>query len=72
MFNVNSSYLRKSWSIWFISTPFIGGVFGAVAFLLSQASLIVVSGNENAIVSPMMIHVFGFLAGFNWVWLTIN
>lgn len=68
--NVNRSYLRKSWTMWFFSTPFIGGIFGAVAFLLSQAGVIVISGNENSIVSPIVIYVFGFLAGFNWVWLT--
>ncbi len=66
--NVNKRQFRKVWIIWFISTPFLGGILGGIAYLLIFAGLLAVSQTDN---KPNSIFVMSIaaLAGFNWEWI---
>jgi hypothetical protein len=67
--NVNKRQYRKVWIIWFISTPFLGGILGAIAYLLIFAGLMAVSEDKNKIPNSMLVIVTAALAGFNWEWI---
>jgi len=68
--NVNKRQFRKAWIIWFISTPFLGGILGGIAYLLIFAGLLAVSGVEDKN-GPNSVFVMSIaaLAGFNWEWI---
>jgi hypothetical protein len=73
--NVNDREYRKTWIVWFISTPFIGGILGAIVYFIITAGLLIVTtddlsnrNNFDEITNPMVVIVFAALAGFNWDW----
>jgi hypothetical protein len=66
--NVNRGQFRKAWIIWFISTPFLGGILGGIAYLLIFAGLIAVSQDKN-ITNSLFVMSIAALAGFNWEWI---
>lgn len=73
--NVNDREYRKTWIVWFISTPFIGGILGAIVYFIISAGLLIVTtddlnnrNNFDEIINPMVVIVFAALAGFNWDW----
>ena len=67
--NVSDRKYRKTWMVWFISTPFLGGIFGAISYFLIFAGLLAVSQNSNEVLNPMIVIVVSALAGFNWEWI---
>lgn len=67
-YNVNRGSVRKSWIVWFVSTPFIGGILGALVFLIVSGGLLVITGKNTEISNPLAIMVLSALAGFNWEW----
>lgn len=77
--NVSNLAYRKSWLIWAISIPFLGGIFGAlVYFLLASGLLILSSGSTNIAdinkINPYIIIAIAIYSGYNWQnainWLT--
>jgi len=63
--------LRKysnSWIIYFLSTPFIGGILGVIVYLLIVGGLVSISQNQFNIDHVLVILPFSALAGFNWWW----
>ncbi len=72
--NVDDRQYRKVWIIWFISTPFLSGILGAIVYFLLFAGLIVISNtqvediNQVKDINPMLVIVLAALAGFNWDW----
>ncbi|HEX9830386.1 MAG TPA: hypothetical protein VGA94_01760 [Thermodesulfobacteriota bacterium] len=66
--NVNRGSYRHVWRIWFISAPFIGGIFGGIIYLTVTAGLIVVSEQNSLNVNPFVVMIFSAIAGFNWEW----
>jgi hypothetical protein len=65
---------KSSWWIYFVSTPFLGGIFGAIIYLIMIAGLLSLgvgqsdNGETLEINRPLVIVPIAALAGFNWEW----
>jgi hypothetical protein len=77
--NVNKRSYRNAWLVYFISTPFLGGIFGSLTFFLVSAGLVIVSqGTSNAAISsgtavnPLVVLVLAAFAGYNWEWAMVQ
>jgi hypothetical protein len=74
--NVREREYKNSWLIFFVSVPFLGGIFGALAYLILLAGILSlgVGGNGSQglnqieISRPEVIIPIAALAGFNWEW----
>ena len=70
---VSEREYKNSWWVFFVSVPFLGGIFGAIVYLIIIAgiwSLGVGSTSQGApdINRPAVIIPIAALAGFNWEW----
>ena len=70
---VSEREYKNSWWIFFVSVPFLGGIFGAIVYLIILAgiwSLGVGSTSHGPpdINRPAVIIPIAALAGFNWEW----
>jgi hypothetical protein len=73
---VSEREYKNSWLIFFVSVPFLGGIFGALAYLILLAGILSlgVGGNSSQgltgieISRPEVIIPIAALAGFNWEW----
>jgi hypothetical protein len=79
---VDENRYRKSWNLYFMSIPFIGGILGSIVYLIILGGLLAVSSpntittptTRNAITTtiakpnPLAIIPFAALAGYNWEW----
>ena len=65
-----SNYMyRTDWQSYFIISPFLGGLFGAIIYLIIVAGLLGFSENEDInITNIAMIIPIATFAGFNWEW----
>jgi hypothetical protein len=66
--NVDMKLYRRVWMVRFISTPLIGGVLGAIVYLMIVAGLLILSENKANVLNPTIVIVASALAGFNWTW----
>jgi hypothetical protein len=64
---VDVLHFRDSWTIYFLSVPFLGGILGAIVYFLLVGGLLTVTNNVD-IMHPIPIIVLAALAGFNWEW----
>jgi len=64
---VDVLHFRDTWTIYFLSVPFLGGILGAIVYFLLVGGLLTVTNNVN-IEHPIPIIVLAALAGFNWEW----
>ena len=78
---------RKSWTIYFLSVPFLGGIFGAIIYLVIIAGSVALDvdtspqtsgqtdveqpGQKFNLGNPLAVIPFAALAGFNWEWAVI-
>ncbi len=58
---------RKSFTVYYLSSPILGGILGGIIYLLILGGLVSVSNIDKPI-NGMPIIVFAALAGFNWEW----
>jgi hypothetical protein len=66
---VDERRYRKSWNVYFISIPFIGGMLGSIVYLIIFGGLIAVSNTTTtSSINPLAIIPFAALAGYNWEW----
>jgi len=66
---VDERRYRKSWNLYFISIPFIGGILGSMVFLIIYGGLLALSTTATTSnVNPLAIIPFAALAGYNWEW----
>ncbi len=66
--HIDRGTYRHIWRIWFLSAPFIGGILGAVIYMIITAGLIVVSEQNAQNANPLLVMVFAAIAGYNWEW----
>jgi hypothetical protein len=64
---------RNAYNVYFISVPFLGGILGAIIYLLLLGGLFALQGGTQSGVSqisinPLTIIPFAALAGYNWEW----
>jgi hypothetical protein len=68
-YRVNRREFRVVWKGYFISSPFLGGLFGAIVYLLVSAGIIIVSSQQvEDVLNPLVIMIFCAYAGYNWEW----
>jgi hypothetical protein len=79
---VDENRYRKSWNLYFLSIPFIGGILGSIVYLIIIGGLLAVSSpnttatptTPNTVTTtivkpnPLAIIPFAALAGYNWEW----
>jgi hypothetical protein len=71
---VSEREYKNSWLIFFISVPFLGGIFGALLYLIMLAGILSLGVGGNSpqgvpeIGRPAVIIPIAALAGFNWEW----
>ena len=79
---VDENRYRKSWNLYFLSIPFIGGILGSIVYLIIIGGLLAVSSanttatptTTNTVTTtmlkpnPLAIIPFAALAGYNWEW----
>jgi hypothetical protein len=77
---VSDRRYRNSWRIYFLSVPFLGGIFGSIVYLVIVAGLAALNvptgppsdgGQPLTIANPIAIIPLAALAGFNWEWAVI-
>lgn len=66
--NVDLLKYQSSWIIYFLSTPFLGGILGVIVYLLIVGGLVSVSQNQFNIDNVLVILPFSAFAGYNWEW----
>jgi hypothetical protein len=68
--NINDRNYRQTWRIWFFSCPFLGGILGALVYIIIIAGLLVISQQPTPVGQNQQLVVIGFcaLAGYNWDW----
>ncbi len=67
--HISNRDYRKGWIINFISTPFIGGLLGAIVYFLLSAGLLALSEGEaniNSDKSTLAVIAVAGYAGFSW------
>jgi hypothetical protein len=66
---VDERRYRKSWNLYFISIPFIGGILGSIVYLIILGGLVALSTTTTTgSINPLAIIPFAALAGYNWEW----
>jgi hypothetical protein len=70
---VDDRQYRIAWRIYFISVPFLGGMFGAMIYLIIIAGLLSFNGSSslttpNTPNNPLVVIPIAAFAGFNWEW----
>jgi hypothetical protein len=70
---VDSRTYRKAYNVYFISVPFLGGILGAIVYLIILGGLFALQGNvqgqpNQITINPLTIIPFAALAGYNWEW----
>jgi len=58
---------KRSYRIYYLSSPFLGGIFGAITYLLIIGGLVSINGT-NSPTSIIPILPIAAFAGFNWEW----
>jgi len=66
--NVDFKTFQNSWNIYYLSSPFIGGILGAIIYFIIIGGIITVTTTDVNIQHAIPIIVFATLAGFNWEW----
>jgi hypothetical protein len=68
-FRVDGREFRNVWKVYFVSCPFLGGIFGAIVYLLLAAGIITVSSQPvEGVLNPFVIMLFSAFSGFSWEW----
>jgi hypothetical protein len=70
---VSERRYKNSWWIFFLSVPFLGGIFGAIIYLILIAGLLSLGvGQGDSTLSeinrPVVVIPIAALVGFNWEW----
>ncbi|MDH3822657.1 MAG: hypothetical protein OES19_02840 [Nitrosopumilus sp.] len=58
---------RRSFTIYYLSSPFLGGIFGAITYLLIIGGLVSISGDISPTSITPILPIAAF-AGYNWEW----
>jgi len=67
-FNVGRSNYRKGWRSHYISAPFLGGILGAIVYILIFGGLVSVSNQNFTPENAFAMILIAAFAGFNWEW----
>lgn len=59
---------KKSFRIYYLSSPFLGGIFGAITYLLILAGMVSINGPNSSTTNIIPILAIAAFAGFNWEW----
>lgn len=65
--SVDERTYSNSWTIYFLSAPFLGGILGAIVYFIIIGGLLTVT-REVQINNVIPIIALAALAGFNWEW----
>jgi hypothetical protein len=67
-FQINRKVFRKDWLVWFVSSPILGALLGALVYMLFLAGLLATT--QANVKEPWFPMVLAGLAGFSWEWAT--
>jgi len=65
--SVGGNKHKRSFAIYYLSSPFLGGIFGAITYLLIIGGLVSING-DNTPTNIIPILPIAAFAGFNWEW----
>lgn len=58
---------KRTWRIYYLSSPFLGGIFGAITYLLIIGGLVSINGSNSPTNIIPILPIAAF-AGYNWEW----
>lgn len=64
--NVDDKKYRNSWVIWFLSSPFIGGVLGTAVYFFWTSGLISITKNDTTVANSPLLFALVLTFGFSW------
>jgi hypothetical protein len=65
---VPKGYYRNTWMIQYFSAPFIGGILGAIVYIIIIAGLVVLDTDTEGKPRDFVVMALAAFAGYNWDW----
>jgi hypothetical protein len=66
--HVQNRYYRNTWMIQYVSAPFIGGILGAIVYIIVIAGLIILDTDTEGVPRDFVVLGLAAFAGYNWDW----
>jgi hypothetical protein len=63
---VDDREFRNSWTLWYLSSPIIGGILGVIIYLVLIGGLITLSTSELSIENSLVVMGVAAIVGYNW------
>lgn len=66
--HVQNRYYRRTWIIQYLSAPFIGGILGAIVYIIIIAGLFALDSDASGTPQAYVVMGLAAFAGYNWDW----
>lgn len=66
--HVHNRDYRNTWMIQYFSAPFIGGILGAIIYIIIAAGLVVLDADASGTPRDFVVMGLAAFAGWNWEW----
>jgi hypothetical protein len=66
--HIHNRDYRTTWNIQYFSAPFIGGILGAIIYIIIVAGLIVLDTDTSGTPRDFVVMGLAAFAGWNWEW----
>ena len=66
--HVQNRDYRNTWMVQYFSAPFIGGILGAIIYIIIIAGLIILDSDTSGAPREFVVLALAAFAGYNWDW----